>query len=68
MRGLRRSCRIHFPTHPSPVNNSSTNMSKTLPPIHPSEILLEEFLKPLDINPHQLAMALRVPPNRASRT
>jgi len=39
-------------------------MSKTLSPIHPGEILLEEFLKPLDMNPHQLAMALRVPPNR----
>ena len=39
-------------------------MSKKLPPIHPGEILLEEFLKPLEMNPHQLAMALRVPPNR----
>ena len=36
-------------------------MPKTLPPIHPGEILLEEFLKPLEMNPHQLAMALRVP-------
>ncbi len=35
-------------------------MSKKLPPIHPGEILLEEFLKPLDMNPHQLAMALRM--------
>ena len=42
-------------------------MSKTLTPIHPGEILLEEFLKPLQINPHQLAMALRVPPNRISQ-
>ena len=42
-------------------------MSKTLPPIHPGEILLEEFLKPLAINPHQLAMALRVPPNRIAQ-
>ena len=42
-------------------------MSKTLPPIHPGEILLEEFLKPLDMNPHQLVMALRVPPNRIAQ-
>jgi addiction module HigA family antidote len=42
-------------------------MSKTLPPIHPGEILLEEFLKPLEINPHQLAIALRVPPNRIAQ-
>lgn len=30
----------------------------------PGEILAEEFLKPLDITPHALAMALRVPPSR----
>jgi addiction module HigA family antidote len=42
-------------------------MSKKLPSIHPGEILLEEFLKPLDMNPHQLAMALRVPPNRIAQ-
>jgi len=42
-------------------------MSKTLTPIHPGEILLEEFLKPLELNAHQLAMALRVPPNRITQ-
>ena len=42
-------------------------MAKTLPPIHPGEILLEEFLKPLAMNPHQLAMALRVPPNHIAQ-
>ncbi len=42
-------------------------MPKTLPPIHPGEILLEEFLKPLEMNRHQLAMALRVPPNRIAQ-
>jgi addiction module HigA family antidote len=30
----------------------------------PGEILVEEFLKPLDITPHALAMALRVLPSR----
>jgi len=34
------------------------------PPIHPGEILAEEFLKPLGLNMHQLALALRVPANR----
>ncbi len=38
-----------------------------LPLIHPGEILLEEFLKPNGINPHQLAMALRVPANRIAQ-
>ncbi len=35
-----------------------------LPPITPGEILLEDFLKPLKMNAHQLALALRVPANR----
>ncbi len=30
----------------------------------PGDILVEEFLKPLDITLHGLAMALRVPPSR----
>jgi addiction module HigA family antidote len=42
-------------------------MTKALPLIHPGEILLEEFLKPLAMNPQQLAMALRVPPNRIAQ-
>jgi addiction module HigA family antidote len=37
---------------------------KKLPLIIPGEILLEEFLKPLNMNAHQLALALRVPANR----
>jgi addiction module HigA family antidote len=35
-----------------------------LPPIHPGEILREEFLAPLGMPPHQLALALRVPATR----
>ena len=35
-----------------------------LPPIHPGEILREEFLVPLGMPAHQLAMALRVPATR----
>lgn len=35
-------------------------------PIHPGEILLEEFMKPSEppINAHMLAKAIDVPPNR----
>jgi antitoxin HigA-1 len=36
-------------------------MPAKLRPVHPGEILREEFLKPLKLNPHKLAMALRVP-------
>ena len=33
-------------------------------PIHPGEILLEEFLKPLGISQYRLARAIDVPPRR----
>ena len=37
---------------------------KTLPNIHPGEVLLEEFLKPLGIGQNRLARAMDVPPRR----
>jgi addiction module HigA family antidote len=36
-------------------------VAKKLKPIHPGEILREEFIIPLKLNPHKLAMLLRVP-------
>jgi antitoxin HigA-1 len=39
---------------------------KRLEPIHPGEILLEDFMKPLGISINQLARDLDVPPNRIS--
>ena len=42
-----------------------TRMPKTkLPPVHPGEILLEEFLKPLGLTQYSLANSLSVPPRR----
>jgi len=35
-----------------------------LPPLHPGEVLLEEFLKPLEISQYQLARDLSVPARR----
>ena len=35
-----------------------------LPPIHPGEILREEFLSPLGMSAHELSLALRVPATR----
>ncbi|MGB6066540.1 MAG: HigA family addiction module antitoxin [Desulfomonilaceae bacterium] len=35
-----------------------------IPPVHPGEILLEEFMKPMGISQKELARALRVPPRR----
>jgi antitoxin HigA-1 len=37
---------------------------KVLPPVHPGEILLEEFMKPLGISQTELARDLKVPVRR----
>ena len=37
---------------------------KVLPPIHPGEILMEEFLLPLGISQYRLAKDIGVPPRR----
>ena len=39
-------------------------MNKKLSPIHPGEILLEEFLKPLGISQYRLAKEIGVPAQR----
>jgi addiction module HigA family antidote len=35
-----------------------------MPPIHPGEILAEEYLSPLGVTQHRLAVAIGVPPRR----
>ena len=40
--------------------------SNLLDPIHPGEVLLEDFLKPMAISINRLARDLDVPPNRIS--
>lgn len=37
---------------------------KVLPPIHPGEILMEEFLQPLGVSQYRLAKDICVPPRR----
>ena len=39
-------------------------MSALHEPVHPGEILLEEFLAPLGISQYRLAQAISVPPRR----
>lgn len=41
-----------------------TASGKLLPPVTPGEILLEEFLKPMDLSQNALARAIHVPPRR----
>jgi len=38
--------------------------NKKLPNIHPGEVLLEEFLKPMEVSQNALARAIDVPPRR----
>jgi len=39
----------------------------TLPPMHPGEMLREEFLKPMDLTPYRVAKACGVPRTRIER-
>jgi len=39
-------------------------MAKKLKPVHPGEILCEEFMKPLGLSMNKLALDLRVPVTR----
>ncbi len=38
--------------------------TKKIPPIHPGEILLEEFLEPMGISQYRLSKDISVPPRR----
>ena len=38
--------------------------TRDFPPIHPGEILLEDFLKPMRMSQYYLAKAVNVPPRR----
>lgn len=44
--------------------SSTTTEADLLPNPHPGEILLEEFLKPMDLSQNALARAVHVPPRR----
>src|SRR5436853_481427 len=42
-------------------------MAKKLPPVHPGEILREDFLVPMSLSPYMVARALGVPRTRIER-
>lgn len=42
-------------------------MARKLPPIHPGEILREEFLLPMELTPYAVARACGVPRTRIER-
>jgi antitoxin HigA-1 len=39
-------------------------MTKKLEPVHPGEVLLEEFLKPMALSQNRVALEIGVPPRR----
>ena len=40
-------------------------MGDQIAPIHPGEILMEEFLQPLGVTQNRLAVSIDVPPRRS---
>ena len=40
------------------------NTPPVMPPIHPGEVLMDEYLEPLGVTQHRLAVAIGVPPRR----
>ena len=46
------------------TTESRAMRTKKLPPVHPGEILQEEFLEPLGITQYRLSKNLSVPPRR----
>jgi addiction module HigA family antidote len=42
-------------------------MAKKLPPVHPGEVLREEFLGPMNLSPYAVARAVGVPRTRIER-
>ena len=44
--------------------STTTNKKKRIPPVHPGEILLLEFLEPMGLSQNRLALDIGVPPRR----
>ncbi|MGH2437600.1 MAG: HigA family addiction module antitoxin [bacterium] len=45
-------------------SRTTTRKVRRIPPVHPGEVLLEEFLRPLGISQYRLAKEINVPPRR----
>ena len=48
------------------VDFTGVDSGERLPSVHPGEVLKLDFLEPMGLTAHALALALRVPPNRIS--
>jgi addiction module HigA family antidote len=50
----------------SKLSTTTRSVSQKMPPLHPGEMLREEFMRPLGLSANALALALRVPVTRIS--
>ncbi len=50
----------------SKLSTTTRSVSQQMPPLHPGEMLREEFMRPLGLSANALALALRVPVTRIS--
>ena len=48
------------------VDFSDVRTGRRLPPVHPGEVLRDEFLSPLGISVYELASAIKVPRSRVN--
>jgi len=46
------------------VSSDETFDEIVMPPVHPGEVLAEDFVEPLGVTQHRLAAAIGVPPRR----
>src|SRR5436190_4674868 len=53
-----------MPTTSRSSTTTEENMRQTLAPVHPGEILAEEFMEPLGLSQYRLAKETNVPPRR----
>src|SRR5260370_18426460 len=59
VRGMHMKWRLWTTT-----KGQESTMAKKLKPVHPGEILRDEFMKPLGLSMNRMAMDLRVPGTR----
>lgn len=49
------------------IEHEDVQQEDRLPPVHPGEVLLEDFMKPLGLSQYRLAQDLGVPPLRINQ-
>jgi addiction module HigA family antidote len=64
---MKRACFNQTEACPTAVIVGKLMMAKKLAPMHPGEVLREEFLAPLEMSPGALAKACGVPRTRIER-